>query len=173
VRVLKTVTFSYDTREDRILAAINLGRPEAWSCWLTRRLLLALLERAPQLFARTSALAQRAPAEIRGEVVAFERDAAIVETAKAMTSTPTDELKQSTATAELATKLSISGQGDSIRMELQGESGGAVATLSRAELQRIFQMLEVEVAKTGWMGTPVKSSEISATEKSDSKPVSH
>jgi len=174
MRVLKTVTFSYDTREDRILAAINFGRPEAWSCWLTRRLLLALLGRAPEFIASTSALAQRAPADIRGELVAFERQAAIVTTAKAMTPTPPDVLKTSTATAELAKQLTISSQGNGFRMELQGGSGGAAAaTLARAELQRIIQMLEAEAAKAGWLGAPAKTPDVSATENKAPKPVQH
>ena len=95
MRVLKTVTFVYGTREDRMLAAINAGNPEAWSCWLTRRIVLVLLERAEGLLANTSALAQRAPAEARGELVAFERDAAIANTAKSMSRTPPDVLKTS------------------------------------------------------------------------------
>src|ERR1035441_797360 len=56
VKVLKSITFVYEAREDRVLAAINSGKPEAWSCWLTRRLALVLLERAVNLLASTSAL---------------------------------------------------------------------------------------------------------------------
>ena len=151
MRLLKSVTFVYGSREDRILAAINAGSPEAWSCWLTRRLVLVLLERAAELVASTSALAQRAPAEARGELVAFERDAAIVNTAKAMSRTPPDVLKTSGATAELVDRLTISSQGDNFRMELRGESGdGAASVVARAELQRILQMLQTEVAKANW-----------------------
>ena len=46
MHVLTSVTFVYAMQEDRILAAINPGHPEAWSCWLTRRLVLTLLERS-------------------------------------------------------------------------------------------------------------------------------
>src|ERR1700724_277194 len=88
VRVLKTITFVYKTREDRVLAAINSGKPEAWSCWLTRRVALLLLEHAANLLASTSSLVQRAPADVRSELVAFEREAAIAKTAKAMSHTP-------------------------------------------------------------------------------------
>ena len=35
---LRSITFAYRAREDRVLAAVNLGQAEAWSCWLTRRL---------------------------------------------------------------------------------------------------------------------------------------
>ena len=43
LRMLKNLTFVYVPREDRVLAAINAGQQEAWSCWLTRRLALAVL----------------------------------------------------------------------------------------------------------------------------------
>jgi len=46
LRALKTITFLYVPQEDRIAGAINAGHPDAWSCWLTRRLALAVLERA-------------------------------------------------------------------------------------------------------------------------------
>ena len=66
LRALKTVTFFYVPQEDRIAGAINAGHPDAWSCWLTRRLALAVLERTADYIATTSNLAQRAPAELRG-----------------------------------------------------------------------------------------------------------
>ena len=111
VHVLTSVTFIYDTREDRILTAVNASHPGAWSCWLDqRRLALALLEHAAKHLSSTSALAQRAPADFRGEFVAFERDAAIAKTAGAMSNTPADVLKSSTTGAELAERLTISNQ---------------------------------------------------------------
>jgi hypothetical protein len=174
VRVLKSITFVYGTREDRVLAAINSGKPEAWSCWLTRRLALVLLERALNLLASTSALAQRAPADIRGELVAFERDAAIAKTAKAMSNTPADVLKTSGTAAELVQRLTISSQGDNFRVELRGETGGGAAgVVARAELQRILQMLQTEVAKADWFGTSAKSAAITTTEETGPKPARH
>ena len=63
MRALRSITFVYVPREDRILAAINAGRDDAWSCWLTRRLALAVLERTTDFVASSSDLAQRAPAD--------------------------------------------------------------------------------------------------------------
>ena len=111
--MLKSITFAYDTRQDRILAAINPGHPEAWSCWLTRRLVLALLENAGEFLASTSALVQRAPADFRGDFIAFERDAAMATTAGALSNTPANILKSSATAAELAERLTISDQTDS------------------------------------------------------------
>jgi hypothetical protein len=174
VRVLKTITFVYDTREDRILAAINAGHPAAWPCWLSRRLALALLDRAAEYLLSTSALAQRAPADFRGEFVAFERDAAIANTADAMSNTPTDVLKSSATRAELAERVTISNQGNRFRLELRGQSGGgAVGVPTRAEIQRILQMLQAEVAKAGWLATPAKSQAAPATDTAGPKPIRH
>jgi hypothetical protein len=53
---------------------------------------------------------------------------------------------------ELAQRLTISSQGDNFRVVLHGKSGGGVAgVLARAELQRILQMLQAEIAKAGWL----------------------
>ena len=174
VRVLTSVTFVYDTREDRILTAVNASHSEAWSCWLTRRLALALLERTAEYLSSTSALAQRAPADFRGECVAFERDAAIAKTAGAMSNTPADVLKSSATGAELAGRLTISNQGDRIRLELHGQSGGgAVGAPTRPEFQRILQMLQAEVVKAGWLATPVKFQPSPATDAIAPKPFRH
>jgi hypothetical protein len=80
LRGLKTLTFVYVPREDRVVAAINAGQADAWSCWLTRRLALAVLEQTTQYLQNKSDLTQRAPANLRTEMIAFERDAAIATT---------------------------------------------------------------------------------------------
>lgn len=174
MRVLTSITFIYETREDRVLAAINAGHPAAWSCWLTRRLALALLEHAKEFIASSSALAQRAPAGFRSEFIAFERDAAIATTAGAMTKTPAEVLKSSAAAAELAERLTISKHGDSFRLELRGQTEeGAAGVLTRAELQRILQMLQAEVTKACWLATPAEGQGIPTADAVDPKPVRH
>ena len=105
--VFKTITFAYRALEDRVLAAVNLGHPDAWSCWLTRRLSLALLERAGKLLVSSSPLASRAAPGYREELAAFEQDAAMAATAKGMSPTPRDALNASAPGAELAVKLTI------------------------------------------------------------------
>jgi hypothetical protein len=174
LRVLTSVTFVYDTREDRILTAVNANHPEAWSCWVTRRLALAVLERTGEYLTSTSALAQRAPADFRGDFLAFERDAAIAKTAGAMSNTPADVLKSSATGAELAERLTISNQGDRFRLELHGQSGGgAVGAPTRAEFQRILQMLQAEVVKAGWFDTVAKSQAAPATDAIAPKSIRH
>ena len=154
---LTSVTFVYAVQEDRILAAINAGRPEAWSCWLTRRVVLAVLERVAEILATTSTLAQRAPVELRRELAAFEHDAAMAQTAQRMFAAPADLLNASATAAELVGQLSITNDGDNFRVELHGlRGGGAAGVLRRVGLQRILQMLQDEAAKAGWLATPSK-----------------
>ncbi len=173
MRSLKSITFVYKAQEDRMLVAINSGKPEAWSCWLTRRVALLLLDRAPNLLASTSPLAQRMPADVRGELVAFEREAAIATTAKAMSQTPAEVLKTN-VTAELVERMTISPQGDNFQVELHGAvGGGAAGVVTRAELQRILQMLQTEVAKADWLATPAKFPATPSADDARPKPVRH
>jgi len=174
VRVLKSINFSYVAVEDRILAAINPGGAEAWSCWLTRRLVLALLDRTSEFLASTSPVVQQVPAAVRGELATFEREAAMASTARAMSTTPADVIKASKIAAELAEGLKISSQPNGFRVELQGEKGvGAAGLFTRAELQRFLQMLQAEVAKASWFEAPDKASAGSTGEAVSPKPVRH
>jgi hypothetical protein len=160
-------------REDRIAVAINAGRADAWSRWLTRRLALAVLQRATEYLVSTSDLAQRAPAEFRSEAVAFERDAAIAKTAPAMSTTPPAVLKASADTAELAERLTISREGDAFRLELRGQDEhGAAGSVNRAELQRVLQMLHTTVIQANWLAAPT-TGQASPPIPADTKPARH
>jgi hypothetical protein len=171
VRGLTSITFVYVPREDRIMAAVNPGRADAWSCWFTRRLALAVLEHTAQYLASRSDLAQRAPAQFRGEAIAFERDAAIATTAPLMSVTPAATLQTSVTAAELGDRLTISQQGDIFRLELYGLSGeGAGGMVKRDELQRILQMLQIEVAKAAWLVPPANPQTGPAAAETGPKP---
>ena len=173
-RVLKNVTFVYVPREDRILAAINAGRDDAWSCWLTRRLALAVIERATVYVASSSNLTQRAPADLRGEMAAFERDAAIAKTAPAMSVTPNTILNSTAEAAELADRLTISQQAGGFRFELRGlRDEGAAGLVARAELQRMLQMLQAEIGKGGWVAAPAMPQATPTPAAAASKPPRH
>jgi len=171
-RTLRNITFVYVPREDRILAAINAGMPEAWSLWVTRRLALAVLERASDYLRSSSNLAQRAPSEMRGELHAFEREAAIVKTAGAMSTTPPDVLQATASWAELADRVGVAQQGEHYQFELHGVSGDmAGGMLQRAELQRVLQMLHFEVGKAGWFSQPAAAPTAQGPAGGDPKPL--
>jgi hypothetical protein len=174
MQALKSVNFTYVAEEDRILAAVNSGRPEAWSCWLTRRLVLTLLERAVGFLASTSQVVQQAPANVREDVVTFEREVAMAKTVKAMSVTPPDIIKASARGAELAERMTIASQAGGFRVEFRGaQGGGAAGMFARAELQRLLQMLQGEVVKAGWLDTPAKPAAAPAAEATGAKPVRH
>lgn len=174
IRALKSVTFAYVQREDRILAAINAGSPDAWSCWLTRRLALALIVRTTEYLASSSHLAQRTPADLRGEMIAFEREAAIARTAGAMSVTANAVLQSTAAGAALAERLTISQHGNDYRLELRGsKDDGAAGVLKRAELQRLLQMLQAEIAKAAWLTLPAKPQAAPAAAAPETKPARH
>ena len=174
VRVLTSVSFSYVMAEDRILAAVNSGDSDAWSCWLTRRLVLALLDRADKFLVTTSVLMKQAPSDVRDELIIFEREAAMASTAKKMSRTPPEVLAQRASAAELAERLTISSQGDRFRVELYGaRQDGAAGYFARAELQRFFQMLQAQAAKADWLGTSAKSSAEPTIQTTGQKSVRH
>jgi hypothetical protein len=151
MHALKTLAFAYDSLEDRILSIVNLEHPQPWTCWLTRRLTLATLHETAKFMERTSALVQRAAAEFRAEITAFERDAAMSSTAHAVKILPRSGVKAAATTAR-ADRLTIACQADKFRFELQDNNGEGVAGLmERAELQRILRMLEDETHKAGWI----------------------
>jgi hypothetical protein len=168
----KTITFVYRPHEDRVLAAINLGRLDAWSCWLTRRLSLAVLERAETFLAGTSLLAKRAGPTYQGELVAFEQAAAMEATAKAVSPTPRDVLDTCAAGAELAVKLTMTAKGERLLVGLVGDRGGQVTgLLLRVEVQRILRMLQLEVQRGNWIiSTP---SAPAVMHPAPAKPVRH
>jgi hypothetical protein len=173
-RALKSVTFVYVPREDRILAAINAGRTDAWSCWLTRRLALAVLERTTDYVTSSSNLAPRAPADLRGEMTAFEREAAIAKTAPAMSVTTGTVLNVTAETAELAERLTISQQANGFHFELRGlRDDGAAGLVARAELQRMLQMLQAEIAKAAWVAAPAKPQAAPTPAPAAPKPARH
>jgi hypothetical protein len=176
LRTLTTVTFVYEPREDRIAAAINAGRDEAWACWLTRRLALTLLERASGYLNKTSDLARQAPVEMRKEFAAFEREAAMASTAGAMSKTPAEILKSSAEAAVLAERLTISRNGKSgFKFEFHGQDGeGAVGALTRAEMERVLQMLASVVGKAGWLALPQQPQAAEAPAAASApKPIRH
>jgi len=153
--MLQSITLSYDAKEDRILAATNLGRPDSWSCWLTRRLVLALLDQAPVYVSQTSALTQKTPVDYRSDLIAFEREASLAQTAGAMSRTDDQVVRQGAQSAELAERVTLHNLGVGFRVELHGVAGGsAIGDMDRAQFQRVLQMLSDEAVKAGWMVPP-------------------
>jgi hypothetical protein len=151
VLALKTITFLYDQPEDRILAVVNANSEKAWSCWLTRRLVLGLLPKLTEFMTRTSKLVQRGATEARAELARFEREAALVETAGSLSMTPRHVTKAKASTAELLTSITLNSVGRNFQIQLSGAGGGgAAASVKRSDVQRILQLLQDATVKAGW-----------------------
>jgi 1,6-anhydro-N-acetylmuramate kinase len=79
------------------------------------------------------------------------------------------------AAAELVHQVTLSQQGEHMRMELYGVAGGgSEARLMRAELQRILEMLHAEVGKAAWAAAPaIGAPPTPAGEEAAPKPARH
>jgi hypothetical protein len=68
-----------------------------------------------------------------------------------MSVTSGDALEASATAAELAERVTLTKQGERLRVELWGDrAGNAIGVVARPELQRIIDMLEVQVEKARW-----------------------
>lgn len=151
MREIYALALAYDAVQDRILAVVNPGSPSSWAYWLTRRLVLQMLGRLPAHLLSRSDRAVSTPAEFGPELAAFQKDAALVHTAGAMTTTAPTVMQMNAATAELAVSVSVDDASGSYRVALTGERGSAAAgILATADLLRILHMLEQELTKAGW-----------------------
>jgi hypothetical protein len=83
-------------------------------------------------------------------------------------------LKTTAAATELMQRVNLTHQGERFRLEFRGNAGGgADATVSPIELQRILQMLQAEVANAGWAATPAPAPAAASSEPAAPKPVRH
>ncbi len=88
--------------------------------------------------------------------------------------TPPEVLKMTVAAAELVHQVTLTQQGERMRMELRGVAGGgSQAGLTRAELQRILEMLHAEVGKAAWLAPAVAAPTAPAEEEAAPKPARH
>lgn len=134
-------------------------------------MVLALLERASEFVASTSALVKRASADARNEVVAFEREAAIAKTAPSMSAAEPTALKLTAVATELMQQVNLTHQNERFRLEFRGNAGGgADGVVTPAELQRILQMLRAEVGKAGWSASSGPTSASPLPEQAGPKP---
>jgi len=101
--------------KDRVLAVVNPGHPPTWSCWLTRRLVLLLLDNGMENFSpSTSTLGparrpRKARRDGRSHSSAKRR---LPNTAPAMSVTPHEVLKMTVAAAELVHQVTLTQQGE-------------------------------------------------------------
>jgi hypothetical protein len=106
-----------------------------------------------------SALARRGTADIKRDLVAFEREADLAKTAKSVRPTPRETLTAARTGGDLVCEVSMRLVGDRYRLELKGETGdGAVASIGRADLQRIVDLLRTEIGRAEWLTASASAS---------------
>jgi hypothetical protein len=107
-------------------------------------------------------------------MAAFEREAAIAKTAPAMSVTAGTVLNMTAEAAELAERLTISQQANGFHFEVRGlHDDGVAGFVARAEMQRILQMLQAEIAKAGWVAAPAKPQAAPTPAPAAPKPARH
>jgi len=137
-------------------------------------MVLSLLSRASEFLASTSALAKRASADARNDVVAFEREAAIAKTAPSMSRAEPAALKSTATATELMQQVNLTHQGERWRLEFRGNAGGgADGVVTPAELRRILEMLKSEVGKAGWSAAPAQPGPAAPAAEDAPKPIRH
>ena len=152
IHTLKSVAPRYEQLEDRILLAINLGKDDEWSCWLTRRMTLGVLQRFNVFLDRTSAVTRRTSLEHRAEVAAMERDAAIESTRKAVKPIAKETIDGVASSGELAMELRLTPERKGLALEITGRAGNqARALLNRAQLRTILFLIQKEATKANWV----------------------
>jgi hypothetical protein len=135
---------------------------------------LAWLAKSGKFLTNTSTLVQRAAPEHRGDLATFEREAAIAQTAPSMSATPSNVLKPSTVSAELMETVTWSQKGEHYQIEIRGNGGGgAKSVLTRAELQRITQMLHEVVGKAAWTAASATPQAAPVAAQTPATPVRH
>jgi hypothetical protein len=135
---------------------------------------LAWLAKTADFLVTTSELMQRAAPEHRGDLATYERDAAMAQTAAAMSATPAEVIKPPVVNAELLSTMSWTKKGEQYQIEMHGDGGGgAGAVLTRAEFQRITQMLQEVIGKAGWTATSPAPQASPAPEETPSPRVRH
>jgi hypothetical protein len=135
---------------------------------------LAWLAKSGEFLTNTSTLVKRAAPEHRGDLATFEREAAIAQTAPAMSATPPDVVKPPTVSTELMEAVTWSQKGENYQIEIRGNrGGGARSLLTRAELQRITQMLQEVVGKAAWTAAAATADAAPALAQAPATPIRH
>ena len=148
-----SIALRYDGGEDRILIVVRAGTPDECGYWLTRRLVLDIIERANPYLDRMSPVASQTPADLRGELATMERQVALART-QGDVGHVSDEVVAGAATAaDLGVGLTITKKGANFIVQLRGRNAGQTSLVwSRDHLQRIVLIIEEMAVRAGWRG---------------------
>jgi hypothetical protein len=152
---VKTLSFSYDVAEDRMLLLVTDGGAEARPLWLTRRLTALLLDHLARLLKRSSAEVTLAPQDVQDDLIQLEHSRALAETTSSPQPAGTRLKEMSEAGKKdpraLVTDVRITVSRTAFVLTfLGGDAEVAAAELSRAHVHRVLELLVRKSSDCGW-----------------------
>jgi hypothetical protein len=138
---IASVSFYFDQVEDRIRLIGNLDNPDPRAdFWLTRRLVIRLLDLAMELIQKTSTKVSQAPTEHKGAMAQFEHDSAQPKPEQVIAK----QEDHSAYKAEILRRMDISYKDGRYRLTFfthETDDPVAVSTLSYQELHQTLHWL--------------------------------
>lgn len=145
-----TVTFQYDPREDRLFLLLGPAEPPRVVS-MTRRMTHRLAATLAGALERVNRPAQRAPADLRDEVVRMTHQGAVAQAVRSESPWTVDAAARTGVAAALVTRVDVHVRGDGFTLELFSEEGGlASISSSAAEMHQILQVLLSFAEQADW-----------------------
>lgn len=141
-------TFTYDHVEDRILLIGNFSNgQQRIDLWLTRKLVLRLLNAAPELVSLTSGVVSEAAVNHKLQIAQFHHDQA-----QHQASVQAEKQHVIAQSGSLLTRLDISHQSGRYRLMFFANTDQAVAMsiLSYEELHQILHLMHKGAQELDW-----------------------
>lgn len=151
-----SISLAYVEAEDRIALLAGAATGDRLAMMVTRRLAIRLVNGLAGLLERTSAVAQEAPSEVRGDVVMFEHQGALAAAdgeprmPRAVPST-LEQGQQSQVASILIDAVDVTTHPDRFTLAFKA-GGGALATMkvNRADLHRVVALLRRKCEEADW-----------------------
>jgi hypothetical protein len=167
MRKIAAIAPRYSPTEDRVELVINAGREDRWTFWVTRRLVLGMLDKVNQHLEQTSSAMARTPTEHRKEMAVMEKQMALQQMRGAIKPLIPPATGTPVVVGSLAKALRLRAHPKGFLVEILAMDGDqARGLVSRQELQTILMLMEKEARKGGWIIG--KGSSSAGNEESDS-----
>lgn len=144
-------TFKYDHLEDRLLLVGNLKSQESRiDFWLTRKLVLRLLNGVQELLDKTAATIQQVPTEHKSQLAQFHHDQA-----KSNLSIEREDQELIPEAALLLTRIDISYNHDQYQLTFFSTESDplAMSILTYDELHQILHLVHKGALTLGWIAS--------------------
>lgn len=145
-------TFKYDQFEDRLLLVGNLKNQESRiDFWLTRKLVLRLLNGVQELVDKTAVVIKQAPTEHKSQLAQFHHDQA-----KNNLSIEREDQQLVPKAAQLLTRIDISYKHEQYQLTFfsAGPDPVAVSVLTYDELHQVLHLIHKGALSLEWGASP-------------------